>query len=196
MAAGVGLGQQWLTARFRPCDEVRPLCLTPLPPALPCLLPSRSVPRVFLWLNEWIVVGRRRGLNKAALIVTVIPLGHHSAETLPSFLSPLTLSALLICHCPTLFIQQSVLFYSYLPGPVCIWWICRVVRPQLRCLANQSLLTSLPCPSFKMNKQKQWGQLSLDLFLAMGNFRHFKSLNWTLWGIVPVHRRAVKRGRM
>lgn len=104
-----------------------------------------------------------------------------SRDTLPSFLSPLTLSALLICHCPTLFIQQSVLFYSCLPGPVCIWWICTVVRPQPRCLASQSLLTSLPCPSFKMNKQKQWGQLSLDLFLAMGNFLYFESLNGALF---------------
>lgn len=167
MAAGVGPGQQWLTAGFRPCDEVRPLRLTPLPPALPLLPPSHSVPRVPLCLSWWIGVWRGGGgLNKTALIsavLTVIPVGHHSAEKLPSSPPLLTPVALLICCCSTPFIQQSLLFYSFsLSGSVCIGWICKVVRPQLRFQANQSPLTSVPCPSFKMNKQKEgdsWVQI-------------------------------------
>lgn len=104
---------------------------------------------------------RRRGFNKPTLIsavLTEIPVGHHSAEKLPSSPSPLTLVALLICCCPTLSIQQSLLFYSFsLAGSVHFWWICTVVRPPPRCLANPESLNLTPLSLFQDEQTNRAG---------------------------------------
>lgn len=199
MAAGVGPGQQWLTAGFRSCDEVRPPCLTPLPPMLPFLLPSYSVHCVTLCLSWWIGAwGGGGGLNRATMIsavLTLIPVGHHSAEKLPSSPSPMTPVAVLICSCAAPLHPATSIVLLPLRFSV-IWCNCTVVHPQLRCLANQSLLTSVSCASFKMNKQKEWGQLSPDIFLATGNFLYFERWNWILQSLVPDHWKGLRRWRI
>ena len=93
-------------------------------------------------------------MNNSALIsavLTEIPVGHHSAEKLPSSPSPPTLVALLICCCPTPSIQQSLLFYSFsLAGCVRFWWIVAQLSAHSRdAWQNQESLNLTPLSLFQ-----------------------------------------------
>lgn len=201
MAAGVGPGQQWLTAGLRPRDEVGPFRLTSLPPALAPRLPSRGAlcsPLLKL-MDRW--CGEEEGIQQANTDICCFDRDpcwpSLSRETPIISLSPDS------C-CPL----NLLLSYSLHPAKsfVLLLLACRICAlsggfAQLSAHRRgawqiQSLLTSLPCPSFKMNKQIEPGGGKARSRLATGNFLYFECWNWTLRGLVPDHWRALKRGRI
>lgn len=200
MAAGVGPGQQWLTAGFRPCDEVRPLCLTPLPPALPSLLPSQQCAP---WSPLPKLMDNGVGIEGGSIDICCF-------DTDPCWPSLSRATPIISFSPDSCWPLNLLLSYSRHPPksivllPLPLWSCMHLVDlhsypPTAEIPGKpESLNLSPPFPLLRWaNKQKkQRGQSSSNIFLAMGNFLYLKRWNWTLRGRVPDHWRALKRGRI